>query len=105
MDLGCLFNPGPCLSGIGPALETWFWGTIAGWPLWLTGAVALAVVGFAYRQAGWPGVMAVVFGYGVLWGRHTAQDESHEHVDGPDAVPPPPRPRKRKTLVDLFRRK
>lgn len=33
---------------------------------------------------------------GFLFGRRSV--EAHEHVDGKDAVPPPPKPKKRKTI-------
>lgn len=59
------------------------------------------------RIGGWPaaiGAVAVIVGLVLaILPRKPADELPSENVDGPDADPPPAKPKKRKTLQDLFR--
>ena len=88
------------LLDIGCHMQSSFWAIIGTVPWWAWIALAVAGVGVAYRLGGWPAVVALAFGYGVLWGGRMARDD--RRVDAPHE--PAPR-RKRPTLMDLFNRK
>lgn len=69
--------------------------------------VSWSFLSFLKRIGGWPavaGAVAVIVGLVLaLLPRKPASELASENVDGPDADPPPKKPR-RKTLQDLFER-
>lgn len=78
------FDLGACLYGMA-------FGWVAGVPWWVWAVAALIVVGAVYKFAGWLGVVTLAAGAGYFAGRRSV--DPHEHVDGPDAEPAPPRPK------------
>lgn len=57
----CLFNPGACA-------ETAFWNVIMGVPWWAWLLVILVVLGFAWKFAGIPGLVAAAAALGFAAG-------------------------------------
>lgn len=66
------------------------------WPFWVVVACIVFVLGFAYRVAGWPGVLVVASGgayfLGRYFGRRDDDDQPFEN-GGDDPVRPPRAPR------------
>jgi hypothetical protein len=100
--LSCLFDPGACIAAGWTNL-------LAAVPWWAWVAIALVAVGIVWKFAGWPGLIALAFAVGYFArdigkAYPVVKQEPFENVDGPDAAPPPAKPKKkRRTLEDLFR--
>lgn len=93
------FDLGACASSVAFGwIPEWVWPWVPYWP-W---AAVLIGGGIAWRLAGTPGLVAFGGLVGFILGRRSV--ETHEHVDGKDAVPPPPKPKKRKTIFDGVRK-
>lgn len=60
--LTCLFNPGACVQNA-------FWGLVADVPWWAWLAVAVVLLGVAWRFAGIPGLVAAAAAIGFVFGR------------------------------------
>ena len=89
--LGCLINPGPCLSGVADGILSIF-------PFGLYGIVFLGGMIVGERIGIWGIVIAIAGWIALRFGTKTR--DSHEQLKpgSPDAAPPVPKPKKpRKT--------
>jgi len=87
--LGCFLDPGGCFNqGIN--------GIIAWFPFGIEGikAAKWMIVGAALGKWGVGAVIALALALKVSG----KSPDQHEHVAGPDAVPPAPKPKKSKTI-------
>jgi len=92
--IGCVLDPGACIDG---AVASW----LAWFPYGLTGFAFVCgmLVGAALGK--W-GVAAVI---ALLVAIRSAPADTHENVSGKDAAPVvKPKPKKRPTLMDSFKR-
>jgi hypothetical protein len=81
-------------------LPDWVWPLLPYWPLF---GILLAL-GLAYRFAGLPGLTAVAGAIGFILGRRSVKHEPVEtELPVADSTPSPPKPKKRKTILDQFR--
>jgi hypothetical protein len=94
--LGCVLNPGPCLTGAADGILSIF-------PFGLYGVVFLGGMIVGERIGIW-GILIAIVGWIALRFSSKTPD-IHEHVVGKDAAPPIPKPKKRPTvrLPKLFR--
>lgn len=90
------FDIGACAGSLLTGwIPEWVWPWLPYWP-W---AAVLIGAGVAWRFAGMPGLVAFAGLVGFIFGRRSV-DIGHEHVEGKDAVLPPAKPKKRKTLFN-----
>ena len=88
---GCVLNPGACIDG---AVASW----LAWYPFGIEGVKATVwmVVGAVLGKIGVGAVIALALALKVAG----KTPDVHEHVGGPDAAPPIPAKKKRKTIFD-----
>jgi hypothetical protein len=97
IGLGKTFDLGLCIKSATLGwLPEWVWWLLPYWP-WL---IVVGGLGLVYRLAGWPGVGAFIFGLGFLVGRRSVDTEPDYETGEPVT---PPKPKKRKTILDTFR--
>lgn len=90
MNLSCVWAPEPCLQGAADAVLSWL-------PFGLYGLVFFGgmIVG---ERIGKLGISTVVVGWFLM--RFASKSPlGHEHVDGKDAEPSPPKPRKHRPTI------
>ncbi len=85
----CILSPGACIDG---AVASW----LAWFPFGVTGVIFATglVVGAILGKWG----VGAVFALSLALKVSGKVKDPHEHVDGRDADPVPPKPKKRKTL-------
>jgi hypothetical protein len=88
---GCFLDPGPCLTGVADSILSLF-------PFGLYGVVFLGGMIVGERIGIW-GILIAIVGWIALRFSSKTPDV-HEHVGGPDAAPPIPAKKKRKTIFD-----
>lgn len=87
-DLSLSFS----LTGCAAGLWDWLMAFIPGGFPSLTFLIGLTMGALLGPKA----LAIALVAIGFLFGRRSV--DAHEHVDGKDAVPPPPKPKKRKTI-------
>lgn len=90
--LGCVFDPGPCLTGAADGILSIF-------PFGLYGVVFLGGMIVGERIGIW-GILIAIVGWIALRFSSKAPDVHEQLLGGKDAAPPIPKPKKRKTIFD-----
>lgn len=79
-----------CLLDLPACVFDQFVNWAGSWPFWVVVAAALLVLGFAYKIAGWPGVLVVLTAGAYFLGKRQGKEEAEPDFETGDEVRPRP---------------